>query len=150
MSLAGSETPHQRLDVWLCYARLAKTRTLGQTLVQRGKVRVNRIRVDKPSHNLKPGDVVTLSLGPTVRVVEVLGIGKRRGPAPEAAALFRELTPAPDRTTSSRPETQSGGKDHPALQASVAANGMRLPGTGRPSKRDRRATERLKDRFGDG
>ncbi len=150
MNPAAAETQFQRLDIWLCYARLAKTRSLGQALVTRGKIRVNRIRVAKPSHSLKPGDVVTLSLGPTVRIIEVLAFGKRRGPAAEAAGLYRELTAQPDQTTSSHPEKKFGGKANPAIEASVAANGLRLPGTGRPSKRDRRATERLKDRFGDG
>ena len=143
MRLLGAEVPLQRLDVWLHHARVAKSRTLALNLVQRGKIRVNRLRVDKPSHNLKPGDVVTLSLGPTVRVVEVLALGKRRGPAAEAALLYRELTPPPDKITSSGP----GAQHHKGVSDAVAANGVRLPGLGRPTKRDRRATERLKNRF---
>ena len=151
MSPAATETPHQRLDVWLCYARIAKTRSLGQALVQRGKVRVNRLRCDKPGYALKPGDVVTISLGPKVRVVEVAGFGKRRGPASEAAELFKELTVAPDQTTSSAPGSRGAArKADAALSASAAANGLRSPGAGRPTKRERRTTERLKGRDWDG
>ena len=151
MSPAATKTPHQRLDVWLCNARIAKTRSLGQALVQRGKVRVNRLRCDKPGYALKPGDVVTISLGPKVRVVEVAGFGKRRGPASEAAELFKELTVAPDQTTSSPPGSRRAArKENAALSASAAANGLRSPGAGRPTKRERRTTERLKGRDWDG
>ncbi len=152
MSPAASDTPHQRLDVWLCYARIAKTRSLGQALVQRGKVRVNRLRCDKPGYALKPGDVLTISLGPKVRVVEVAGFGKRRGPASEAAVLFKELTAALDQTTSSAPVSGGGAarKANAALAATAAANGLRAPGAGRPTKRERRSTEGLKGRDWDG
>ena len=137
------EATGQRLDQWLWHARIAKSRTLAQALIGRGKVRINTIKTDKPSHWLKPGDVVTLSLGPRVRVVEVRDIGARRGPASEAQLLFQELTPVSDQSKSSQ---QSGAKDGPSpVQDSVAA--VRPIGAGRPTKRERRATERLKDRF---
>ena len=145
---APSATAGQRLDQWLWFARLAKSRTLAQALIERNKIRVNRIKADKSSLWLKPGDVVTMSVGPMVRVVEVVAIGVRRGPAAEASRLFRELTPAPDRTTSSRSKAERagpsiGGMDDP----SVGVHGVRPSGAGRPTKRERRATERLKDPF---
>lgn len=133
----------QRLDLWLWYARFAKSRTLAQALIARGKVRVNRERIAKTSHTIKPGDVVTLSLGPRVRVIAIQALGIRRGPATEAAALFEELTPAPDRTTSAR---RIEGSDTPSDSAQSPL-GIRDPGSGRPTKRERRQTERLKDRF---
>lgn len=112
----------QRLDKWLWFARVAKSRTLAAALVGGGKVRVNRTKVDKPAHTLRPGDVVTIALGPKVRVLKVVAPGVRRGPAPEAQGLFEELTePTP----------------RPSLEASPAA-GMREPGSGRPTKRERR------------
>lgn len=120
----------QRLDQWLCFARIAKSRTLAQELIGRGKVRVNRVHVDKASQTVKAGDVITISLGPRVRVLRVTGAGKRRGPAPEAAMLYEEIVqPAVARA------------DRNLLPAPAA---VREPGAGRPTKRDRRALDRLK------
>ncbi len=144
--------PGQRLDQWLWCARFAKSRTLAQTLIYGGKVRVNRIKADKPSHWLKMGDVVTLSLGPRVRVIEVRGFHPKRRSAPEAAHLFEELTPAVDRTTSA--PGRAGGQDQPTDAAKVRQDATpqayRAAGAGRPTKQERRATDRLKGRFADG
>jgi ribosome-associated heat shock protein Hsp15 len=125
----------QRIDQWLWFARIAKSRTLAQALIERGKVRVNRIKIDKPATAVKPGDVLTLSLGPIVRTVEILGIGKRRGPASEASLLFREMTPP-------RLEAQAAA---PSVRPGPAA--ARDEGAGRPTKRDRRLTDKLKGRY---
>ena len=133
----------QRLDQWLWHARFAKSRTLAHAVIERGKVRINREKVTKPSQSLKIGDVVTLSTGPRVRIFEVRSLGVRRGPAIEAQLLFLELTPTPDRTTSS-PKAEIGAGPSPATDL---VDAVRLMGAGRPTKRDRRATERLKDRF---
>ena len=89
----------QRIDKWLWFARMVKTRTLAQTIVSKGQVRVNRAKVVKPSHEVGPEDVVTLAVHGRVRVVKVLAIGTRRGPASEAQTLFMdisasEMTPA--------------------------------------------------------
>jgi ribosome-associated heat shock protein Hsp15 len=58
-------------------------------------VRVNRVRVDQPSHALKPGDVLTIGIGPRVLVWRVTGFAERRGPAPEARALYEDLAAGP-------------------------------------------------------
>jgi ribosome-associated heat shock protein Hsp15 len=87
----------QRLDKWLFFARLVKSRTLATQLVEAGRVRVNRVRAGKASQSLRPGDVVTLALGGRLRVVRVLSCGVRRGPAAEAGRLYALLSPAPDR-----------------------------------------------------
>jgi ribosome-associated heat shock protein Hsp15 len=150
MTLRHPESPapkssddSQRLDRWLWFARVTKSRTLAQALVERGKVRVNREKANRASQVLKAGDVVTLSLGPKVRILTVKAFGVRRGPATEAQALFEELTPAPDRTKSTPEAKQVGG---PSTMGEIAA-AVRPNGAGRPTKRERRATERLKDRF---
>ena len=52
----------QRLDKWLWYARVAKSRSLAAALIERGRIRVNRVRSQKPSHTIKPGDVITCLL----------------------------------------------------------------------------------------
>jgi ribosome-associated heat shock protein Hsp15 len=82
----------QRLDKWLWYARVMKSRTAAAQLVESGKVRVNRMRVVKPSHTLKEGDVLTIALRGEVRIIEVLSLGTRRGPPQEARLLYRMLS----------------------------------------------------------
>jgi ribosome-associated heat shock protein Hsp15 len=83
--------PAQRLDKWLWFARVVKSRTMAAQLVGGGKVRVNRMRVLKPSHLLRAGDVLTIALRGEVRVLQVLGIGERRGPPQEAQGLYRAV-----------------------------------------------------------
>src|SRR5690554_1297907 len=84
----------QRLDKWLWYARVTKSRTLAASLIEGGKVRVNRTRTDKPSHQVRAGDVITATVHRNVRVLKVLAPGTRRGPATEARSLYEELTPS--------------------------------------------------------
>jgi ribosome-associated heat shock protein Hsp15 len=84
--------PVQRLDKWLWFARVVKTRNLAAQLIGGGKVRVNRMRVLKPSHLLRGGDVLTVSLRGGVRVLQVLAVGTRRGPPHEARLLYRLLS----------------------------------------------------------
>lgn len=131
----------QRLDQWLWFARITKSRTLAQALIERGKVRVNRQKIERTSHGLKAGDTITLSVGPRVRVFTVKAFGVRRGPAVEAQALYEELTPAADRTKPA--VTELADTSH------LSGSGVRPEGAGRPTKRERRETERLKDRFRD-
>jgi ribosome-associated heat shock protein Hsp15 len=86
------EAGFQRLDKWLWFARLAKSRTLAARLVEEGQVRVNRVKVEKPAVTIKPGDVLTLSLEAQIRVLRVLNPGTRRGPAAEASTLYEDVT----------------------------------------------------------
>lgn len=95
----GEDRDWQRLDKWLWCARVAKTRADCSRLVARGAVRLNRQPVDKPHARLRPGDVMTLALGGpergTVKVWRILALAARRGPAPEARALYEDLTTPP-------------------------------------------------------
>ncbi len=75
-----------------------KTRSLAAALVSRGKVRVNRQKIAKPSYPVGPGDVLTIALRGGVRVLEVVDAGSRRGPAPEARMLYDDLS-APEQPT---------------------------------------------------
>ena len=127
--VATGAPANQRLDKWLWYARVIKSRTLAAGLVTEGHVRVNRERVGKASHLVRPGDVVTVTVGPRVRILEVVAPGERRGPATEAQGLYRDLTP---------PHVPDALAD--AISASMPA---RAAGAGRPTKRDRRAFDRL-------
>ena len=125
---AAHELPStQRLDKWLWFARVAKTRTLASSFVTAGKVRVNRIKVEKPSASVKVGDVITIAAHSRVRVLRVLAAGERRGPAPEAALLFEDLTPRPQPNALNvgQPQVHHGG---------------------RPAKKDRRDFEAARGR----
>jgi ribosome-associated heat shock protein Hsp15 len=83
-----------RLDKWLWQARFFKTRALAAGVVSAGKLRLNAERTDKPARAVGPGDVLTFPQGARVRVVRVVALGTRRGPAAEAAALYDDLDPA--------------------------------------------------------
>jgi ribosome-associated heat shock protein Hsp15 len=100
--MAGST---QRIDKWLWFARIIKTRSLAAALVSHGKVRVNRHKIAKPSHPVSPGDVLTIALRGGVRVLKVLDPGTRRGPAAQARLLYEDLAaPATDPLRPRAPE----------------------------------------------
>ena len=119
----------QRIDKWLFFARIVKSRSLAAKLASSGGVRVNGDKADQPSRLVKPGDVLTINLARRVLVLRILDAGTRRGPAPEARALYEDLSPPP-------PERPASALDQPVF--------ARQPGAGRPTKKERRATERLR------
>lgn len=84
----------QRIDKWLWFARIAKSRTLAASLVSEGKVRVNRVRAAKASQAVRRGDVLTIALRGRVDVFRVLAMGERRGPPQHARQLYEKLAPA--------------------------------------------------------
>lgn len=124
-----------RVDKWLWHARFYKSRSLATQMVSAGRLRVNRRNIARPHYQVKPGDVLTFAKGPHIRVIEVLAIGKRRGPAAEARILYKDLSPPEPRK-----KIEAGADAPPA---------RRDPGSGRPTKRERRATDRLRDAAGD-
>ena len=75
----------------MVYARFVKHRAKAQALVEEGAVRLNRVRIEKPAHVVKPGDVLTIALDGTVRVVRVLGVADRRYSASVANQLYTEI-----------------------------------------------------------
>ncbi len=81
----------QRLDKWLWCARFLKVRADCARLIAQGGVRLNRQPTDKPHARLRPGDVITLPLRDDVRVLRVLALATRRGPAVEARTLYEEV-----------------------------------------------------------
>jgi len=80
-----------RLDKWLWQARFFKTRTLASRYVEKSRCRIDGRAVEKPRATVAPGMVLTFALGPKVRVVRIVALGERRGPAPEARALYEEI-----------------------------------------------------------
>lgn len=117
-----------RLDKWLWHARFFKTRSLAATRVAAGDVRVNGVRTEKRSQMVGPEDVLTFAQGDHVRVIRILAVGVRRGPAPEAQTLYTDLSPPEPRSKDTAPE-------NPAFE-----------GKGRPTKRDRRILDLSKAR----
>ena len=81
----------QRLDKWLWHARVVKARTSAAALVEGGHVRINGVREKSPGHGVKPGDVLTIALDNSVRVLKVVGFSERRGDATAARVLFEDL-----------------------------------------------------------
>lgn len=124
MTDAPTSSASLRVDKWLWHARFLKSRTLAAKLCEGNRVRVNGQTIGKPAHPLRAGDVLTFPLGPYIRVVKVLALGLRRGPATEARALYEDLDPP-------TPETR------------LDLEPRRDAGSGRPTKADRRATDRL-------
>ncbi|MDN5925918.1 MAG: RNA-binding S4 domain-containing protein [Hyphomicrobiales bacterium] len=118
----------QRIDKWLFFARVTKSRSLAARLVLAGRVRVNREKVEQAAYPVKQGDVLTVTLDRRVLVYRILGSGVRRGPAVEARALYEDLTPAVEETPGAPP--------------------ARAPGAGRPTKKERRALDRLNGESG--
>ena len=88
------EETRQRLDKYLWFARIVKTRDLAQALVEGGQVRLNRAKVIKPGHDVAPGDHLTIALHGKVRVLKILALAPRRGPATVAKLLYEEIDAA--------------------------------------------------------
>ncbi len=124
-----------RVDKWLWYARFFKTRTLASKFVESGKIRrtpdmpdgAETQRLTKPNQSVIPGDVLTFPLGPHIRIVKIIAIGTRRGPAPEAQGLYEDLSPPV-------PKKREMDMDPQGISAGR-----------RPTKKERRALSKLKD-----
>ncbi len=123
-----------RIDKWLWFARVIKTRTLAKKLVMAGKVRLNGVKTKSPSLDIRPDDVLTITLARRIVVYKVVSVGKRRGPAIEAALLYEDLSP---------PVVKSMPLDRPAGQA------VREEGAGRPTKRQRRQLSKFRSKAGE-
>lgn len=106
----------QRLDKWLWFARVVRSRTSAAALVAEGKVRVNRERACKPSQSLRTGDVVTVAVHAQVRVLKVLAVGTRRGPPAEAAQLYENLTGPSGGRARAPTDREALAADQPAVR----------------------------------
>lgn len=108
--------PKSRVDKWLWHARFFKTRGLATKQVSAGHVQVNGDKIGKPAYGVGPGDTLTFLQARDVRVVRILELASRRGPAPEAQALYEDLTP----------------------EREFVPPAPKFEGKGRPSRKDRR------------
>lgn len=126
--LPASGPERQRLDRWLFFARVVKSRSLAARLIGGGGVRVNAEKTVQPSRPVRAGDVLTVNTGRRILVLRVVDCGTRRGPAVEARLLYEDLSPPP-------PERPVSVLDAPVP--------LRERGAGRPTKKERRAIDRL-------
>ena len=117
----------QRIDKWLWHARVVRTRSAAAALASSGHVRLNGERVDAASRAVRAGDVVTIALDRSVRLLKVASFAVRRGSSTDGRALYEDMTP-PTAKPKAMPQAA-----------------QREPGSGRPTKRDRRAIDRLRD-----
>jgi len=106
-----------------------KTRTLAQKLVRSGNVRVDTSRIIRPGFAIRPGMVLTINYAARLRILRVVAAGLGRGPALQAATLYADLSPQPALT-----------RTGPVLPP----NAQREPGSGRPTKKQRRQTDHLR------
>lgn len=133
--MTENSDPTQRLDKWLWCARFFKSRNLASKLLSAGRLRLSGKVVTKAHQLVRPGEVLTFPQGPFIRVVKVVYLADRRGPAPEAQLLYEDLEPIEEQRQSKAESTEFGseslGRDR---------------GEGRPTKEDRRAIDRLMGR----
>lgn len=118
-----------RVDKWLWHARLFKSRSLAAELAGSGGLRIDGTKVTKPSQSVVPGNVLTFPKAGFIRIIQVDAIGTRRGPAEEAQTLYTDLDP-PQPQSPEEKETQA----------------VRESGAGRPTKRERREIDALRQR----
>ena len=131
--MAGTVEPvrKERLDKFLFFSRALKSRTLAQKVIETGAIRVNSERTDRSDHKVGAGDVLTMSLHGRIVVWRIIDCGARRGPATEAQGLYEDLSPP------ALPKAELSPYD-----AAIAPRGE---GAGRPTKKERRETDRLRD-----
>ncbi|OSZ75873.1 RNA-binding S4 domain-containing protein [Hydrogenophaga sp. IBVHS1] len=129
---SSDSTIRVRLDKWLWAARFYKTRSLSSEEIDKGRVKLNGASV-KPSRDVKAGDVLEMRIGHEVRTVVVRGLSGVRGPAPVAALLFEET-----------PESLRQRQDAAEMRRLAPEPAHSQP-LGRPTKRDRRHIEGLRD-----
>ena len=130
--MTGTTEPvrKERLDKFLFFSRALKSRTLAQKVIETGAIRVNSERTDRSDHKVGAGDVLTMSLHGRIVVWRILDCGTRRGPAPEAQGLYEDLSPP------ALPKAEMS-----PYEAAIAPRG---DGAGRPTKKERRDTDKLR------
>ena len=131
MSGDKSEPLSQRVDQWLWHARFFKTRTLAAKYVQDGNVRVTReettMRAEKPSFLIRPDDILVFTRNDYLRIIHISALASRRGPAAEAQTLYTDQSPP-----------------RPPKEERISGPFTREKGAGRPTKKDRRVLDTLK------
>lgn len=130
---ADADNRH-RIDKWLWHVRLFKTRSLASDAVGGGRVKLDGDRV-KPAHEVRVGQVVSISLGERAIEVQVVSLPARRGPALAAQACYAETAASAERTALHREQRRLAALTRPQPDH-------------RPDKRERRQLEQLRRRQG--
>ena len=144
----GEMQPSLRLDRWLWFARFFKSRAIASRLCAARRVRLNGRVVAKANQQVRPGDVLTFPQARTIRVIRLVALGSRRGPAAEAQGLYEDLDPVDLEPMDLEPVDLEPVDLEPAPAQALApqpAGLAREPGTGRPTKAQRRAIDRLRE-----
>jgi ribosome-associated heat shock protein Hsp15 len=89
---AAMSADRQRIDRWLWHARIVRTRDAAASLAGAGYVRINGVKIDAPGRFVRAGDVITVALDQSIRVLRVTGFAERRGPASAGPSLYEDLT----------------------------------------------------------
>ena len=97
-----TEQDSLRVDKYLWFARFFKTRSLATKRANGGRIRINGNKIKKSSDTLRIGDILTFAQGNEIRVIRVLNLGTRRGPAQEAQSLYEDMTPNEDTDEATR------------------------------------------------
>ena len=87
----GNHGPSLRIDKFLWFTRLAQSRSVAQKMAEEGHIRLNGRRIERAHSPVRAGDLITFPHPSGVRVVRVLELPARRGPAPEAQTCYEEL-----------------------------------------------------------
>lgn len=129
--MAGTSDPvrKERLDKFLFFSRALKSRTLAQKVIETGAIRVNSERTVRSDLKVGAGDVLTMALHNRIVVWRIVDCGVRRGPASEAQGLYEDLSPPVLPKAEQSP-----------YEVAIAPRG---DGAGRPTKKERRETDRL-------
>lgn len=120
-----------RLDKWLFYSRLVKSRSLAAALANSGKVRINKQKIDKASYLIKQDDVLMISFQRHIKIVKIIALAERRGSAIEGQKLYQDLTPIE------------------SLEEKITRKALQNPTQhgARPTKKHRRKLDQLHNKF---
>ena len=119
-----------RLDIYLYYIRLFKSRSIATKFILTNRLRISGQVTQKPHKMISVGDVLTMTINDNIKVLKVLDIPNRRGPYSESLNFYEDITP-----NESVPKKEN-----------LKPNNKFVERVGRPTKRDRRQTDRLMGR----
>ena len=119
-----------RLDVYLYYIRIFKSRSMATKFVSTNRLRISGQVTQKPHKMISIGDVLTMTINHNIKILKVLDIPNRRGPYSEAINFYEDITPI----------------ESIPLKESVKPDIKFVERVGRPTKRERRQTDRLMGR----
>ena len=119
-----------RLDIYLYYIRIFKSRSMATKFVLTNRLRISGQVTQKPHKMISVGDVLTMTINDNIKILKVLDIPSRRGPYPESLNFYEDITPI-----EIIPKKKSSNIDIKFVER-----------VGRPTKRERRQTDKLMGR----